>query len=444
MSLLRPRPRPNEIFTPGALPLGKANVYVSRETSEARMKRGLERNECPVVYGEYGVGKTSMVRRYFAKEDHPRTAHGFWRGLGSKKGRVVYFSTADSLTMRKVAEHILHFLEYRVTTEIVTESSSGTSFGFAGEYLSAQLARSKRKQQADALVISAPTDEGLLAIIDKAKLVIIIDELHRATDEFRRDLASFIKATRVSAPNSRLVLIGTTSDTIRLVGSDPGIDRYVRETLVTPMSEDESSELIRSGFLRLGITVPDFILDRTVELGAGAPSTLQSLCLDMADEALNDRRLNLRWSDLTRAVRLFVEGKNGRMSRSYIEAIETQGAKRYRKRILHAIAEIPGDYATMDDIRQSVSNQLGSDVQPGAISGPLRQLKEPEYGSILKDVERQSGGKLQNVTCFTDPMMKSYVRFLETVTSTELVNEDELRESFAAGVVTGHSADAEY
>lgn len=41
-------------------------------------------------------------------------------------------------------------------------------------------------------------------------------------------------------------------------------------------------------------------------------------------------------------------------------------------------------------------------------------------------------------------MMKSYVRFLETVTSTELVNEDELRESFAAGVVTGHSADAEY
>lgn len=83
----------------------------------------------------------------------------------------------------------------------------------------------------------------------------------------------------------------------------------------------------------------------------------------------------------------------------------------------------------MDDIRTWVSANLGEDTPSTALSGPLRALKEPEYGAILQDVERFVGGnRVHNLTAFTDPMMKSFVRFMGNVDNTSLMpSPSELR-----------------
>jgi tRNA A37 threonylcarbamoyladenosine biosynthesis protein TsaE len=56
---------PNKVFTPGRLPLKPTNVYATRRTAEAELSKAYKRSLVPIVYGEYGVGKTSMVRKFF-------------------------------------------------------------------------------------------------------------------------------------------------------------------------------------------------------------------------------------------------------------------------------------------------------------------------------------------------------------------------------------------
>ena len=81
------RPRPNEVFTPGSLPLEKSNVYARRRRPEDELKKYVDRDQVPVVFGEYGVGKTTLVRRYFLENT----------ALGS----VIYLPSAIGLILQR-------------------------------------------------------------------------------------------------------------------------------------------------------------------------------------------------------------------------------------------------------------------------------------------------------------------------------------------------------
>lgn len=408
-------PAPNEVFTPGEIPLEETNVYVSRSDSEKALKRAIDRNWCPVVFGDYGVGKTTLVLRYFRKAE--------------KEGRLVYFESAADLTMPKVFEAVLEALQYEVTVEEIHSTSSSLSSTFGNKILKAEANVAASKSKTTRLAVSSPTDKGMLNLIGEARLVLVVDEMHRASDQFRADLTSFIKVSRVGAKDSTLVLVGTSADPLLLVASDPGIDRFVKDTPVTLMSEPEATKLVTEGFGKLKLTIDKQLIDKTVTIASGAPSILQTLCLDMAEHAVESHRKEVVTADLTEAVKRYLDDNSGRMTRRYFTAIETQGPKRYRKQVLHAVARLERDYATMDDLRREVSAALGEKTPATALSGPLRALKEKEYGSVLQSVERDTGGEVQNVSSFTDPMMKSFVRFMETLTRTDLIHEDEVREA---------------
>jgi hypothetical protein len=93
------------------------------------------------------------------------------------------------------------------------------------------------------------------------------------------------------------------------------------------------------------------------------------------------------------------------------------------------------EYATMDEIRELVSSSLNVGVATSSLSGPLRKLKSEKYGAILRDVERTSSGeRIRNLTAFSDPMMKSFVRFMNNLDTTSLMPE-------LPGSSVGQSAD---
>jgi polynucleotide 5'-kinase involved in rRNA processing len=53
---------PKTVFTPGKLPIEPGNVYSNRLDAERFFNKALDRSLVPLVYGEYGVGKTSLAR----------------------------------------------------------------------------------------------------------------------------------------------------------------------------------------------------------------------------------------------------------------------------------------------------------------------------------------------------------------------------------------------
>ncbi len=412
--------RPSDVFTPNAFPLEKYNVYAAREAAEKKLTRALGRTEVPVIYGEYGVGKTTLVKKFFLNEDG--------------EGRLVHVVNVANKNMDDVARLVLERLNYRV--EVGGESRSlrsGEASVEGGGGFVPLRARFMGKAERETvlrteLLVTTPTDQGLLDLMADKKLILAIDEMHKASDGFRLQLAEVIKSvSNLGRRYPQVVVLGTTSDASRLVERDEGIDRLITEIPVEPMTPDEAEFVVRDGMLKLGLPIADRLVGRIVETAAGAPALLQEICLDVAEQVIQDGRLEVADSDIDHAIRLFLTDSQARLTKKYMTAIETTGPKRYRKQILRAMAESEGDYVTMEELVARVSDQLGEEAQAQALSGPLRELKQDRYGAILMDVERPKDleARVYNLTTFRDGRMKAYIRAMHAVEEQGLLPDEE-------------------
>ncbi len=398
------RLEPEDVFTPGRPPLKDTNVYAKRHEAESSLRARLRQGFVPLIYGEFGVGKTTMVRRV----------------IGDAK-TTLYIPTASGKTMTGIFASALERLDYETTTKRSEGRDVSGSGGLDVVVAKAGASATVRRSSETQLVVQTPTDQKVLEILAKAAMTVIIDEMHKGSAKFRGEVADFIKAVNgISRDFPRIVLVGTTSDPEQLVSRDPGIDRIVKEIQVRPITRDEAEYIIRQGFKKLGMNIPGELVDRIVRTAAGAPSIVQALCLDMADSAKGGNRNFVVPTDFSTAITGYVsQAHNQRLVERYMRGIETTGAKRYRKQILHAMASLEKDLVPLEDIRRGVSAQLREDVPSESLSGPLKDLKDERYGKLLKDVERKEGDRVHNLSRFSDPTMKYFIRFLA-----ELEHED--------------------
>jgi RecA/RadA recombinase len=401
---------PNDVFTPGQIPIRPTNVYAARGDAEELFRKALARGMIPVIYGEYGVGKTSMAR-HVARE-------------AESQNRLVNIESVADKSLQDVFSRCLEKLGYAVTTKRVegatnsrTHEQSAQAEATAG-WAKAVVA-SKRSQTAtstqqteEQFVVTTPTDSRLIEICDQARIVLLLDELHRATAAFNSDLSKFLKSFgNASCKNFRIVLLGTSSDASRLDASDPGIDRLLQEIHLKAMTPPESEYVVLKGMADLAISVPEPVKSRLVRTCVGSPSILQYLALETAEAAIKRDPRAAQMPDVDAALKAFVETKEARLNKSYVAAIESVGEVRYRKQVLRAMAECEDEYVTMEMIRTRVSTVLGREIPSTALSGPLRSLKEDQFGSVLSDVERPDGaGRLANYTTFRDPALKAFIR----------------------------------
>jgi len=401
---------PNDVFTPGKIPIGPTNVYAARGDAEHLFRKALARGMIPVIYGEYGVGKTSMARH--AARD------------AESENRLVNIESVADKTLQDVFSRCLEKLGYAVTTKRVEGSSdsktheqSGQVEGNAGWIKALVASRRSRtsestQQTEEQFVVTTPTDSRIIEICDEAGVVLLLDELHRADANFNSDLSKFLKSFgNASCHRFRIILLGTSSDAGRLVSSDPGIDRLLQEIHLKAMTQEESTYVVKKGMADLAIDLTDDVTSRIVRTCVGSPSILQYISLETAEAAFerNPRAANLQ--DVEHALQAFVETKEARLNKSYVAAIESVGEVRYRKQILRAMAECEDEYVTMEMLRTRISAFVEQDIPSTAISGPLRRLKEDQFGSVLSDVERPDGaGRLTNYTTFRDPALKAFIR----------------------------------
>lgn len=411
--------KPNDVFTPGRLPIHPTNVYAARGQAETLFKKTLGRGLIPVVFGEYGVGKTSMARYELRQKD--------------AAAQLVNIESVADKSLDDVFARCLEKLGFTVKTKRVegnsatrTHEQSLQAEASAGGWLKAVIA-SKRTKAAgssesveEQFVVTSPTDSKLIEVCEASSVVLLLDELHRATPEFTADLSKFIKSYgNANCQHFRIVLLGTSSDASRLVSSDPGIDRLMQEVHLKSMADSEAEYVVTRGMADLGIKIDPAVVARIIKTCVGSPSILQYLSLEVAEAAFDRNPRVATMADVDAALQAFVETKEARLYRSYVAAVESVGEFRYRKQILRAIAECEDEYVTMELIRDKVSEYLGSEVPSTSLSGPLRQLKEDRFGKVLNDVERPDGtGRLANYTTFRDPALKAFIR-LQLLRETE-------------------------
>lgn len=401
---------PNDVFTPGQIPIRPTNVYAARGDAEALFRKSLARGMIPVIYGEYGVGKTSMARHVVRDAE--------------AQDRLVNIESVADKSLQDVFSRCLEKLGYSVTIKRIEGAGSSISNEQSGQaeastgWLKAIVA-SKRSETVTAssqiektFVVTSPTDSKLVEICEQAGVVLLLDELHRANATFNAELSKFLKIFgNANCRRFRIVLLGTSSDASRLVSSDPGIDRLLQEIHLKAMTPQEAEYVVVKGMADLAISISSDVKSRLVRTCVGSPSILQYLSLESAEAAFPRDPRMVQMQDVDFALRTFVETKEARLNKSYVAAIESFGEIRYRKQILRAMAECEDEYVTMEMIRNRVSRFVGRDIPSTALSGPLGNLKNDQFGSVLSDVDRPDGaGRLTNYTTFKDPALKAFIR----------------------------------
>lgn len=405
----RRRLQPGDVFTPNGFPLAEHNVYANRVEAERLLGRGLARREVSVVFGEFGVGKTTLIKHYFREDE--------------REGRLVHLLNPRGKNLDDVAKVVLEQLDY--TVEITRELSSGSMVeGEVGGGLFGTITAKVRgglkesDTRTEQLVVTTPTDQGLLKLMANAKIVLAIDEMHKASEGFRLQLAEMIKAVgNLGLKYPRIVILGTTADAGDLVAQDEGIDRLVREVRIKPMTDDEARYVVVDGMQKLDLRIAEDLIESVIRTAAGAPALLQAICLDVAESVLDDGRDVVQRADLNGAIRDFLTQSQARLTQRYMTAIETVGPRRYRKQILRAMAESPNDFVTMDELAELVSGFVSERTPSTSLSGPLRELKLPRHGAILRDVDRpaEDGSRIYNLNAFKDPRMKAFIRVMHAV-----------------------------
>ncbi len=406
--------RPSDVYTPGKLPLAPTNVYAPRTRDDAQRKLGktLERGLVPLVFGEYGVGKTSMAR--------------YLRRAEEAAGRLVHIESVAGKSMADVLSQCLEKVGYTVQRKRVASSSSQSGDEQSGQakagiaWLEAVIGSKRTRSQTtgqtreEEVVVTSPTSSRILEVCEANSLVLLIDELHKASDSFSKELANFLKAYgNANCRAFKILLLGTASEATRLVTIDPGIDRLITEIHLRAMDETEARFVVEEGMKTLAISINDNEVRKLVDVCVGSPNILQYLCLECAEAAWDRKPRAIGPADVANSLKEYVESREARLYRTYMAAIETVGDRRYRKRVLHAMAQCEDEYVTMEQIRDGVTQAIGQAVPSSTLSGPLRDLKNPKYGPVLQDVKRpDASGRLANYTVFVDPTLKAFVRLL--------------------------------
>ncbi len=415
---------PSDVFVPGKFPIRENNAFADRGNPQRDLQTALRRGFVPLIFGSYGVGKSSLAM-YCAKQ--------------ITNANLIHIESVYGLSLSNIFERVLEHLGYEILTERGSSSkgsvainieagSDANIFTMIKARLVGGLSGSGERSQNRVyeLAVKSPSDARIIDLCEEKNVTLVIDELHRATPKLSEDLSAFIKAVaNRNGENFRICLLGTENDASRLVISDPGIDRSLQEIQLDPITEEEARNIIVPGMNKLGLSVPDNILEKAIRSSVGSPFIVQYLCLEMAEKAREQDADVLSEDIYKEALQSYVSRQAQRQIRIYRAAIETVGNKRYRKQILHAMAKSDNEYVTMEFLVQQVSRQLGEEISSNALSGPLRDLKNERHGQILRDVDSPSGsGRILNYSGFSDPAMKSIVRLVESVEVDELLEQD--------------------
>lgn len=353
-----------QVFTPSA-PIDDLALFAGRfDQLMTVLSVVAQRGQHAIIYGERGVGKTSLaniIDQAAGKSgDHIRVArvncttqdnyNSLWRGV-----------------LRKLGHHDLE--EHEINPTLVIET----------------LEREDRPP------------------------LIVIDELDRLQDDEGLSLfADTVKALSDQMISATLVLIGVGDTVVELVGDHRSIERALVQIQMPRMSQKELGEAIDKGLRRLGMSIAIPARRRITGLSEGLPAVTHLLAQHAALAAVQDDRKEIEGRDVDVATKQAVRKAQQSILDDYELAVRSP-----RKDSLFAEVLLSCALTQKNDlgwfppasVRAPMCRILDRDIQVGAFVRHLNEFISVEHGSVLE----KSGEPRRYFFRFTNPMMQPYV-----------------------------------
>jgi Cdc6-like AAA superfamily ATPase len=371
-----------QLFSPSR-PINENDLFAGRTAQIRKMLEAvMEGGKHVVLFGEPGVGKTSLARIFSGL--FPTTARNI----------LLFREQADpsdnfSSLWRKVFKDI-HVAIARNGEEIVTPLAAF----YDGEIKPDDV---RRELESTFKLSDIP--------------IIIIDEYNKIEDATCHALmANTIKALSDYAVNATVVLVGVADNVNELLGEHPSIQRCLEQVPMPRMNSNERKEILDKIIPRLGMKLHGDALWKIVNLSRGLPAYVHSLGLYASQAAIQRKTLSISESDVDKAIKRVLEKSEESIQENYSKAVHSNRSDSLYKQVLLACAlaetDDRGNFTPLS-VCKPLTKILGraKEVEISAFQQHLKNFITEERGNILIRKGRERAYRFR----FRDPVMQPYV-----------------------------------
>ncbi len=349
------------LFTPST-PINVAELFAGRQEQIDKLIETLsERGRHALIFGEPGVGKTSLAQivKYFV----PR-----------KIAEVVYFRKAAFSTDTYSTIWMDIFKDIKFHADI---GEGHKLYSVADMY-------------ATTGVTASDVVRELSRFRENDIPIIVIDEYNLVKDkDSSREMAQTIKAVSDASVNATIIVVGISDTVENLIEGHASLDRCCEEILMPRMDSRELIALLDSRIQKLGMKMNSDAKWQIVNLSKGLPAFCHALGKFSVFSAIDDKRLSVSEEDVNAAIKHVLSSSQNTLKIEYETAIRSNQAKARFRQIITACALATTDesgYFTAKQVQQPLSAILKKPIGIDGFNSNLKELATEKRGNILQQV----------------------------------------------------------
>lgn len=371
-----------ETFSPGA-PVQERDLFAGRaDQLQTLIDTVAQRGRHAVVFGERGVGKTSITNILGLVLRRPR------RDVISVKVNADPQDSFDSI-WKKVFK--------RLNYESQKEGGQTVTRSIADDYSGKLTPDDVQLELSDFAAHQVP--------------LIVLDEFDRIADPSVTQLmADTLKALSDYSVNATVIIVGVAEDVTGLIKGHESIARSLIQVRMPRMSQDELGEIILSRYKKCGIKVDDESLWKVTFLARGIPYYAHLLGMHAARSAIKRKTIQVDAACLDEAQVVAVAELDASIKENYFTAVRSQRSDD----TLFAPVLLACALAKTDELgafqQSAVTEPLnrivpGKNYKPTTFAFHMNAFCEEQRKAVLEKFGEPRNQRYR----FTDPAMPPFV-----------------------------------
>lgn len=255
--------------------------------------------------------------------------------------------------------------------------------------------------------------------------IIVLDEFNEIGDKSASQLmANTIKALSDDTVNCTLIVVGVGDSVDALISEHASISRCLEEIFMPRMSQQELEEVIDKRLAQVAIDIDGDAKWKVVVLSRGLPMYVHRLGKEASLKAIEERRLRVTEYDVDNAISEMLQSSLQSLKDMYENATRSNQPGSLFKEVLAACAITRSDdagYFVPAAVKQPLESILNKPMTIAQYRNHLNDFSSNKRGSILQ----KSGVERAYRYRFREPAMQPYVimkALTEDLISGELKN----------------------
>jgi Cdc6-like AAA superfamily ATPase len=352
----------SKYFTPNT-PVDEKELFAGRISQINRIvdvinQKGLH----AIVYGERGVGKTSLMNVLKS-----------FLSLPSVISPRINCDSSDTFASVWTKAFELVDLNRQLKPPAGFTGTGGQKKFSAKEMLQGEVSPNTVRNALNQLAGIATT-------------IFIIDEFDRLNPGPRRAFADTIKALSDHAVNATVILVGVADNVEQLIAEHQSVERALSQIQMPRMSSDEIKQIVVTGAQKLEMTASDAALKHIARLSQGLPHYAHLLGLYAVRESIAARSNELTANEVRAAIAKAIANVNQSIRTSYETAIRSARKDNLFADVLLACSLAKTSdlgYFAAQDVREPLRMITGKSRDIPSFAQHLNEFCDAKRGPIL-------------------------------------------------------------